>query len=260
MKTLKLWFTFLSFSLSNLVAYRVDLLLRLIGMVWSVGFMILVLALPYRYTDTIAGWDQHEIFIVIGMYYLMNGLSWMLFKDGIFRIEDKVKYGLMDTVLLKPVGSIFMTAFFEVDVSRLADAVVGVIIICHQVVVAGISIDPVRLLAVTVSCVSGLAVVFSLYLSANTLSFWTTEAYIGHVSNPIFTVAKYPVDLWGEKVAQFFYWVVPIGLMSSVPAGILVGKLSVEWAIFSVMVSMVWVAGSRLLWGVALTKYSGIGS
>lgn len=260
MKTLTLWTTFFTFSVGNLVAYRFDLLLRMAGMFLNVAFMLLVLMLPYKYTDTLAGWEKHEVIIVIGMYYLLNGLSWALFKDGIFRIEDKVKYGLMDSVLLKPVDSIFMTAFFEVDMSRFADAVVGLFIIISQVIGADVAVDIIKILAVVAAACAGLAIVFALYLSANTLSFWTTEAYIGHVSNPLFTIAKYPVDVWGERMSQFFYWVVPIGFMSSVPSAILLGKLPLWWAGVAVGVAVVWIAGARLMWNIALRGYTGTGS
>lgn len=260
MNNVHLWKTFLKFSIGNLTAYRTDLLLRGIGMLLNVGLMIVILVLPYKYADDIAGWKQHELIIAMGMYFLMNGLCWALFKDGIFRIEDKIKYGLMDTVLLKPVNSIFMTSFFEIDVTRFADALVGGVIIVHQIVTHGVEVDLVRIVAFAASCVFGLVIVFALYLSANTLSFWTTEAYIGHVSNPIFTVAKYPIDLWGVRIEKLLLWVLPIGFMAYVPTALLLGKLPVWWAGIAGIVALGWVAGSRVLWGIALKNYSGTGS
>lgn len=260
MNLLRLWKTFLSFSVSNLIAYRTDLALRLIGMLFNVLFMVIILVLPYRYTDTLAGWQMHEVLIVIGMYFFINGISWAIFKDGIFRMEDKVKYGLMDAILLKPVDSIFMTAFLEIDMTRFADALVGLLIIVSQVVSAGVELNVLNFCATAVSCIASLAIVFALYFSANTLSFWTTEAYIGHVSNPVFSIAKYPVDMWGEKMSRFFYWVVPIGFMSSVPAAVLVGKLPWWWALASVAVAAVWIIGTKNLWTIAVKRYSGTGS
>ena len=93
----------------------------------------------------------------------------------------------------------------------------------------------------------------------NTLSFWTTETYLEHVANPLFIVSKYPADIWG-KYSVILYGIVPMAFMSTVPAGILVGKFSLWWAAAGVVLAVGWTIAAAIFWKIAIRSYSSEGS
>jgi ABC-2 type transport system permease protein len=259
MKQIYLWTQFFKFSLSQIVVYRADIILRLFGMILMVGVMVFVLTLPYQYVDELAGWTRPEMIIVLGFYYMSNGLAWMLFKESLSNFDERVRMGTLDNILVKPVNSMFMVSFFDIDVSRFADFLVGLILVVIQVVGTGMEVPVQVVLASAVAFIAGLAIVYSIYLMINTLSFWTTETHLEHVANPLFIVSKYPADIWG-KYSVILYWIVPMAFMSTVPAGILIGKFSLWWAVAGVALGIGWVTAAAVFWKIAIRNYAGVGS
>ncbi len=258
MKLLSIWKTFIAFSFQNLIAYRTDFLFRVGGMVINVLFMLVVLYLPFRYTQSLAGWSQDEVLIVLGMYYIMNGLSWTFFKEGIFKLDQKIRNGSLDFALLKPENSQFLMTFFDVDLTRIADVLVGLVIIVIQIVSNDVALSVSSLLFTLIAMLAGLIAIYALYLTVNILSFWTGEAYLGHVANPLFTIAKYPTSVWGERVALLFFWVLPVALLSTVPSAVLLDKVSTNVVAAAVVISIVWIAISAVCWKIGVTRYTRI--
>ncbi len=260
MRFLSLWTQLAKFSMKRMAAYKGDFVMRLLGLLPMFLVMILILSIPYQYVHDLAGWTKDEVLIVLGLYYMAEGLSWTLFKGGIFGLEDHVSAGTLDGILLKPVNSIFLLSFFDFDVSRLVDVLIGSVLVVWVIVTGSTGVDVIHVLGGTAAFLMGQIIVFSLYFSFNCLSFWMTETYLGHVASPIFTVARFPVDLWGQQGAKLLYWILPIAFMTTVPAGVLVGKMSFVWVGVSAVVAMMMLLVIRVLWRAGVRNYAGVGS
>jgi ABC-2 type transport system permease protein len=259
MRFLRLWTQFIKYSLIQSSIYRTDLIMRIVGMSVMAAIMVFVITLPYEYVDGLAGWSKNEALTVLGFYYLTNGLSWAFFRNGIADLEQHIRYGSLDRMLLKPANSIFLLSFFEVDFTRLVDVGVGLAIILFQVSHSGAVITLGAAAGTLMAVILGLGFIFCLFLSVNMLAFWTTETYLDHLINPVFTVSKYPADLWG-RYSWLLYWAAPVAFMSTVPAGILYGKMSWEIVLVGLALLAVWLLAIRIYWRAAIKNYASVGS
>jgi len=260
MRKFKLWLQFIRFSLNEIAVYRADFVFRLFSMLLMMGIMYVVLSLPYKYVGSIAGWDKNDAMILLGIYYMSSGLSWMLFRTGIGGLELMVNKGTFDGTLLKPVDSMFIVSFFRVDVSRIGDFLVSLGFIVSVVLRSGMSISFVSLTAAMVGMVSGMVLISKIFLMVNALCFWTTETYLDHVATPLLVVTKYPIDMWDSRLKNMLYWIVPLAFVSTVPAGIFLGKLPVYWSAIGVGLAIIWSVAARVFWNFALRCYSSVGS
>lgn len=259
MSKFKLWTKFVQLSLGEFSVYRVDLVLRLVSMIVMICILYFVLSLPYSYVGDLAGWNKHSALVLIGFYYVTNGLSWMFFRESIGRLEDDINKGNLDNLLMKPVSSEFMVSFFTVDVTRVADFFVGLVFVVVNFVAGGFGVDLLSVIGCVFSAVSGLSILRSMFLVINSLSFWTTETYLDHVANPIVSVAKFPVDIWGDRFRDVFYWVIPVAFVSAIPAAVLIGKMEWWWGLIGVGLAFGWNFLMRMVWRVGLKNYSGVG-
>jgi ABC-2 type transport system permease protein len=259
MRFLRLWKQFIKYSLLQSSIYRTDLIMRIVGMSVMAAMMVFVITLPYEYVDGLVGWRKSEALTVLGFYYLTNGVSWAFYRNGIAHLEQHIRYGSLDRMLLKPVNPIFLLSFFEVDFTRLVDVGVGLFIIILQVSGSGADITLTAVAGAVMAVILGLGFIFCLFLSVNMLAFWTTETYLDHLINPVFTVSKYPADLWGSY-SWLLYWVAPVAFMSTVPAGILYGKVSWGIVLAGSGLLAVWLLAIRIYWRVAIRNYSSVGS
>lgn len=236
-----------------------DFIFRGIGMVFMFIIMTFVMSLPFSFVDKLAGWSEYELYLVLSIYYIINGIGWVTFRNGLGNLEQKINSGDLDNFLLKPKNTLFLISFSELNIPRLTDIVVGILWFVLTYLRMDFDLKSLNILAFFVALLCGLVFSFAFYLMINTLSFWSTETYIDHVANPFFTIAKYPVDIWGNKIKTFFYWVLPLGFVSSVPVAIFTGKVSVIWCIIGVGIAFIWLLAAVGFWRFALKQYSGVG-
>lgn len=260
MRLIKLWLQFVKFSISRMAVYRVDFLFRLFSMVLMTAIMYVILSLPYKYVGAIAGWDKGQAMLLMGVYYMSNGLAWTFFREGISQLERKINSGTLDRILMKPVSTAFLISFFKVDVSRIADFAVGLVFMVSTIVAYDLEVSFFSFVGGTLATVAGLVFVFALFLAINSLAFWTTETYLDHVANPLLMIAKYPVDIWGENFKLLLYWIIPVGVVSTIPTAIIIGKMEFWWCIVAGAIAGLWVWIARLVWRYAIKHYSSVGS
>ena len=72
--------------------------------------------------------------------------------------------------------------------------------------------------------------------------------------------ARFPVDIYIEGVRFFLNFVVPIGLIFTIPAKALFGVLSWEWAMVTIVFTVVFYWLIIKFWHYALKKYSSASS
>lgn len=247
-------------SLSRMVSYRADILFRFAGIIPVFLILIFLFSIPFQYQSELAGWKKNEILVVLGMYYIAEGVAWSTFKSGIGTLERMVSEGTFDCILIKPVSPAYVLSLIDIDSTRIADIVVGSFLIVWVLMQSSIIPGVWEIAGTLVSFVAGLAVSYSLYLSVNTIVFWTTHASVRHVLQPVYGASRYPAEIWGEAIGRVLVWMIPLGLIAGVPAGMLVGKLGIEWAFYATIIAMVWIVGARLFWRTGLKLYVGVGS
>ncbi|MBN2100833.1 ABC-2 family transporter protein [Candidatus Dojkabacteria bacterium] len=256
MRKIKVWIQFVVLYLKQFAVYRFDMLFRLFSMILMTGIMYVVLTLPYEHVDEIAGWKKNEAILILGFYYISNGLAWVLYRTGISNLESKINSGSLDEVLLRPVGSSFYVSYLEADVSRISDVLVGVVFVGINIGGMNLTVGVLEVFGVVLSLVVGVSIVKCIFLMVNSLAFWTTETYLDHVASPLVVLTKYPVDLWG-KSKEIFYWGIPMAFLSTVPAAILVGKLEWWYGIVGIGLALMWNVFAETFWRFGLRFYSG---
>jgi ABC-2 type transport system permease protein len=76
----------------------------------------------------------------------------------------------------------------------------------------------------------------------------------------IFQMARYPVRLYPDWLRLLLTWVVPVGVMTTVPAQALTGKLRAGIMIGSVMLALVFLLGASALFRIGLRRYASASS
>jgi ABC-2 type transport system permease protein len=73
-------------------------------------------------------------------------------------------------------------------------------------------------------------------------------------------MARYPVGLYPGWLRLVLTWVVPVGMMTTVPAQALTGDLPAAMLAGSVAMAMILLAGASLLFRLGLRRYASASS
>jgi ABC-2 type transport system permease protein len=97
-------------------------------------------------------------------------------------------------------------------------------------------------------------------LALTALVLWSPGFFFTWVFDALFQMARYPVGLYPGWLRLILTWVVPVGIMTTVPAQALTGELSVEMLAGSVALAVGLLIGASALFRFGLRRYASASS
>jgi ABC-2 type transport system permease protein len=92
------------------------------------------------------------------------------------------------------------------------------------------------------------------------LVLWNPGFLFTWLFDGLFQMARYPVGLYPGWLRLILTWVVPVGIMTTVPAQAIVGALPPEMLAGSIVFAMALLAGASLLFRLGLQRYASASS
>jgi ABC-2 type transport system permease protein len=89
---------------------------------------------------------------------------------------------------------------------------------------------------------------------------WSPGFLFTWVFDGIFQMARYPVGLYPGWLRLVLTWIVPVGVMTTVPAQALIGELPAGMLAGSVVLATVLVIGASVLFRFGPHRYAGASS
>ena len=92
------------------------------------------------------------------------------------------------------------------------------------------------------------------------LSFWFVAVENSSaLFDAVFEAARYPVTAYPGALRFLFVYLIPIAWTTTIPASALTGRLQPSLAIWALVVGLAALGASRLLWRIALRRYTSAG-
>ena len=105
-----------------------------------------------------------------------------------------------------------------------------------------------------------MTILYAILLAFTGLVFWSPGFLFTWVFNGVFQMARYPVGLYPGWLRLELTWVVPVGLMTTVPAQALSGELPAGMLIGSVALATALLLGASALFRLGLRRYASASS
>lgn len=252
---------FIKTSLLAELEYRVNfiglLLMAVVDAAWSIGGALLF----FSHRATIGGWTFHEALVVNGLYFLAYGFVDVVMRPNIDDLVQHIRTGTLDFVLVKPINAQMHATLRRFSMNKLSSVAVGFAIIIYALIQLRQS-PSLGQLALFVLLAAGAAVLlYAAMTILATLSFWLVditnidEAVVGFLG-----AGRYPVAAFPEPLRGLLTFVVPIAFITTVPAEVLLGRLSPPFVLFGWIMALALLALGAGLWKVAVRYYSSASS
>ena len=99
-------------------------------------------------------------------------------------------------------------------------------VLIYALVMLGASLTIGVLAGFLLTLLAGVTLLYAALLAFSALVFWNPGFLFTWVINDLFQLARYPVGLYPGWLRLVLTWVIPVGLMTTIPAQALVGILS----------------------------------
>ena len=111
-----------------------------------------------------------------------------------------------------------------------------------------------------IALAAGVTILYAILLAFAGLIFWSPGVLFTWVFDGLLQMARYPLGLYPGWLRLVLTWVVPVGIITTVPAQALTGGLSMGMLAGSVGLAAALVVAASALFRVGLRRYASASS
>jgi len=250
-------------SLIREMSFKLNFLLWMfVELLWFVGQLAFIEVL-YGQVDAIAGWTKWQVVALVGVHQIIGQLFQAFFYLNIANLPELVRTGRLDLMLTLPMDAQFAVSTRQVSFDCVVNSFVGVAIVTFAMVKLGTWPGAVQLAMFACAVPFGIAVHYAVMFGLSCMSFWIIRAqsFIHGYFN-LFHIGRYPEAVFRGAFRFIFTWLVPIILVSNVPAKILARPFESPWAGLATLAAatVIVLAATRALWLLGLRRYGSASS
>jgi ABC-2 type transport system permease protein len=175
-------------------------------------------------------------------------------------MDGEIWTGQFDFTLLRPIDVQFLASVRYWRPLGLLDLALGLGVLGVAVAQLGTALTPVRLAAFLVALSAGIAILYAILLALSALVLWSPGFLFTWLFNAFFQMARYPVGLYPGWLRLILTWVVPVGVMTTVPAQALAGTASPWTLLGACALAAALVVGASALFRRGLRRYASASS
>ncbi|MEO7038854.1 MAG: ABC-2 family transporter protein [Gemmatimonadaceae bacterium] len=240
--------------------YRGNFFASVLSTVFWLVMAMLTVALYFGHTTQLGGWGYWDVVVLLGVFNALTGVVETVLRPGIGHLPADVRSGALDLVLVRPVDAQFYVSFRRLDVWRLADVVLGLGLSAYALAQTGRSVGAWQIVSFIVTFAVAIAVVYAIWVTLMSFAFWFVAVEnMATLFDSVIDAARYPVSAYPGALRFLFVYLIPIAWTTTIPASALTGRLNPSLAMWSVAVGIAALGASRLLWRVALKRYTSAG-
>jgi ABC-2 type transport system permease protein len=245
------------------MSFKLNFLLWIVvEMLWFVGQLAFIEVL-YGQVDAIAGWTKWQVVALVGVHQIIAQLFQAFFYLNLVNLPELVRTGRLDLMLTLPMDTQFAVSTRQVAFDCIINSFVGVAIVTFALVKLHAAPGVAQLLLFAVAVPFGVAVHYAVMFGLSCMSFWIVRAqsFIHGYFN-LFHIGRYPEAVFRGVFRFIFTWLLPIILVSNVPAKILARPLDSPWAGLAMLAAatLIVLGATRALWLLALRRYGSASS
>ncbi len=260
---LKLIGSFVRASVQAELAYRANFWLSLFHSLLGLATGVVGVLVLFGQVDAIRGWDLASTLALLGVFLILSAVRGLFLGpslEALAGMDGEVWTGRLDYTLLRPVDAQFLASFRHWRPFALVDLALGMGVVAVAAGRLGAALPPERLAAFLLSLAAAVTILYAALLAFCALTLWNSGLLFTWILDGLFGMARYPVGLYPGWLRVVLTWVVPVGLMTTVPAQALTGNLSGLALAGSLAFAAALFAGASLLFRLGLRRYASASS
>ncbi len=248
-------------KLSHMMVFR----LSFFGAFWVDGALFLIQLLMfqaiYSQVDTIGGWTKGQMTIFIGTFSLINALNMVIFFFGINDLPGKIKAGALDHYITKPVSPLLRLTFENINPGSIPLVFVSLGIITYGISLCQISFSLIQGIGYGILIVFMTLLWYDIELILRCIPFFTiSTANITRTEELLELCMKVPGDLFKGIFKVVLYFILPYGIMATIPTRFIVKTISPLGIVYGVFIVFLFTVLAVGIWRLGIKNYKSASS
>jgi ABC-2 type transport system permease protein len=243
-------------EISAAAEYRADLVVgTAVSTVW-LGLAVIPALIVFDHIDVASGWTLERLLLVQAIWYLMDGVLWIVVQPNLWQLSEQVRSGDLDFYLLQPgsaLARMSLTRMNPADLPKIAlAAILGAVAI-----VRGIDVTPAAAAFGVVGVTTAIVLMWAISVLTHVKTITAVQFDAGFALHSAHNLARIPVSFYGRAISVILTFVVPIAFLSTIPAEIVFGASGWVETVASVGVATAAVLVTWLAWRRQIREYTG---
>ena len=236
--------------------YRADFL---IGMIISTVWLLLAIIpalIVFDHIDVASGWTLERLLLVQAIWYLMDGVLWIVLQPNLFQLTEQVRSGDLDFMLLQPgsaLARMSLTRLNPADIPKafLAAALGGI------AVWRGIDVTPAAAAFGALTILAAAILMWAIAVLTHVKTITAVQFNASFAMHSAHNLARIPVSFYGRAISVILTFVLPIAFLSTIPAEAIFGSAGWREAAASVGLAVLAVGATAAAWKHQIRRYTG---
>lgn len=256
----RVWLMIATTTLQEAFVNRWSNLLFFTAKLVRFSMMIVFLLILKNNTIGFGSYTTTETILFFLVFNLVDLSAQVLFR-GVYLFSRHIREGTFDFYLIKPVSPLFQSLFGKPDIN---DAL-------FLILTGGFSIWFGQSLGLTLSAsavgmfgallINSLILVTALHIGVLSLAVLVTEVdNVVWFYRDLMQFGRFPVSIYAGILRTILLYLIPIGVLTTIPAEVLLGRDPSLTLATSLLIGVVWMVASLRVWHHALRRYSSASS
>jgi len=242
----------------SMLANRLGASVFMFGKLLRFGFFLVFIIFLLKGTNTLAGYNLNQTLFFFLTFNLIDVVTQFLYRE-VYRFRPLVVSGSFDLVLTKPVNALFRSLMGGADI--LDFMTIPPLILAIYFLGRSLNPTTVQVLLYLFLLINGLVIATAFHIAVLSLGIITLE--IDHtimIYRDLTNLGRFPIDIYREPLKGLLTYLIPVGIMITLPAKALMGLVSPGGIVVSFVLGVVSLFLALRYWNFALTKYSSASS
>lgn len=216
----------------------------------------------YGHIENIRGWGHGEILIFIGTFSLIDSINMVIFFFGVISIPEKIQTGELDLYLTKPVNPLLRITFEKVNPGAIPLLLFSACIIGYGVRESGMNLSYVNAIGYLVMVLLMTILFYDMELLLRCFAYFVFSVNnLVKIENTAMDLCmKIPGIAFDGIYEFFFYFILPYGVIATLPTQALIGALSAKGLIFGVVIVCIFTFIALSFWTYGVHRYESASS
>ncbi len=247
-------------SLQEAYVNRATNLLFMLGKIVRLTFSLLFLLAIKNNLQLFGSYTTNQLLIFFLTYQLIDVIAQAVFR-GVYAFTTKIRRGEFDFDLLKPINPLFQSLMGSPDINDVIFLIPTFGTVIYLINQANLDLTFTNIVLYLVLLGNGLLIATALHICILAFGILTMEVDgLTWLYRDFTFLGQLPVDAYKQPVRGLLSFIIPIGLMITIPARQLLGLSNPLNLLAFCTIGIIIFISSLQLWQVALKKYSSASS
>ncbi len=260
-KYLKIYKCLIKMNMKILVQYKLDMLIGFFSNLLVQISSIIFLWTIFDNIKSFAEWSYYEMLLIYGVFATCRGLNNILFDNLWIVGKEFIRKGTFDVLLVRPANELFQIIAQKIQFDGVGTFLLG--ITCMAVATKGLNLQTGfgKIVLWVLIIMMGTLIIAAVNLIFTVSSFWVIKS-----NNIIWIVysfadfAQYPLEIFGAVIRGLLTFVLPYGFVSYYPICVMLGKKSLLYLCYELIILILVIFVALKLWKFGLKKYESTGN